>query len=344
MQRAGNGVQPLHAFPKGRAAAARRVYWACACPLGVRLSSPLHQASLSEQQQFRALNINYQALIGSLKYLSILTQPDISYPISKLSQYLENPGMPHFTAAMQVFRYLKGTMFWGLHFRKQDSFNLQAYIDADWANCPNTRRSRTGFMVLRNSHLISWKSAKQATVSLSSTEAKYKSLADACKDVVWIQNLSSEILTNPSATPALVHVDNRGAIDLALSQVSQNGFRTKHMDLCLQFIQDLIAQKILKISFIPSHKNSADFLTKPVGRTSIHRAISQFITDAPILAALCSQAPSMSACQDPVPGATNVADAFMHALRDELRSDKQGINCPGTALGPDHLDGQDQAK
>jgi hypothetical protein len=254
-------------------------------------------------------------LIGSLNYLSILTRPDISYAVSKLSQFLKHPGLPHFTAAMQVFRYLNGTMYRGLHFQKQDSYNLRAFIDSDWGNCPDTRRSHTGFLVLRQSHLISWKSTKQSTVSLSSTEAEYKALADACKDVVWIQNLSSEIFTSSLSSLATVHVDNRGAINLALSQVSQNGFRTKHMDLRLHFVQDLIAQKLLKISFVRSSKNISDFLTKPVGRTSILRAVSSFAADALKLAALCSQAQSMSACQDTVSCNTNVADAFMHAIR-----------------------------
>jgi hypothetical protein len=284
---------------------------AASCPLDPK--SCLRQASLTERQQFLALNVNYQALIGSLNYLSILTCPNISFAVSKLSQFLENPGLSHFKAAMQVFRYLKGTMYRGLHFQRQDSHNLRAFIDADWANCLDTRRSHTGFLVLRHSHLISWKLTKQATVSLSSTKAEYKSLADACKDVVWIQNLASEILSDSSTSIATVHVDNRGAIDLALSQVSQNSFRTKHMDLRLQFVRDLIAQKLLKITFVPSHKNIADFLTKPVGRTSIQREFISFSTNVPSLAALCSQAQSMPACQNTVsmPCAT---DTFMHMI------------------------------
>ncbi|PLW30388.1 hypothetical protein PCASD_21275 [Puccinia coronata f. sp. avenae] len=304
------------------------------CPLDPKI--PFCQASLIERNQFLALNINYCALIGSLNYLSILTRPDISFAVSKLSQYLENPGLPHYTAAIQVFRFLKGTVYRGLHFQKQETYNLCLFIDADWANCPDTLRSHTGFMVLIGSHLISWKSTKQSTVSLSSTEAEYKSLADARKDIVWLQNLLSEVLLDSSASVAIVHVDNRGAIDLALSQVSQNGFRTKHMDLRLHFIRDLVSSKLIKISFVPSHKNISDFLTKPVGQTSIARAISTFAADAPSLSALCSQAQSMPACQNAGPGANNAADAFMHSLRDELRTDRQGATSrnQGTALGP----------
>ncbi|PLW05857.1 hypothetical protein PCANC_28010 [Puccinia coronata f. sp. avenae] len=236
-------------------------------------------------------------------------------------------------------------MYCGLHFQQQPKHDLCSFIDADWANFPDTCQSHTGFIVLIGSHLISWKSTKQATVSLSSTKAEYKSLADACKDVVWLQYLLFEILANASASIATVFVDNRGAIDLALSQVSQNGFQTKHMDLWLHFIQDLISSKSIRINFVPSHKNISDFLTKPVGPTSISRAISTFSTNAPSLAALCSQAQSMPACQNVGLGANNAVDTFMHTLRDELRMHKQGTpsHNQGTVMDPDHHDGQGQS-
>jgi hypothetical protein len=116
------------------------------CPLDAK--SHLSEAFSSDQAQFQALNVNYRALIGSLKYLSILTWPNISYSVSKLSQFLEHPGLTHFTAAMQVFCFLKGTMFRGLNFFFQASYNLCSFIDADWANCIDTRQSHTGFLVL----------------------------------------------------------------------------------------------------------------------------------------------------------------------------------------------------
>jgi hypothetical protein len=216
------------------------------CPLDPK--SHLWKASVTDRHQFLALNLSYQALIGSLNYLSILTRLEISFAISKLSQFLEEPGLTHFTAAMQVFRFLKGTMYRGLYFKHQTLYNLFSYVDADWGNRPDTRRCHTGFLVLRHEHLVSWKSTKQETVLLSSTEAEYKALADSCKDIVWLQNLSTEILDIKEPLLTVIHVDNQGAIDLALSQVSQNGFRTKHMDLWLHFIQDLIAQQLVKIS------------------------------------------------------------------------------------------------
>ncbi|PLW47870.1 hypothetical protein PCANC_07851 [Puccinia coronata f. sp. avenae] len=178
-------------------------------------------------------------------------------------------------------------------------------------------------------------------VSLSTTEAEYKALANACKDVIWIQSLSAKVLPNHEVSPTVIHVDNRGAIDLALSQVSQNGFRTKHMDLRLHFIRDLIAHKSIKVTHVSGLCNFADFLTKPVGQTIITRAISIFSTSAPSISALCSQARSMPACQIVDSVTLHDPDVIMRSICDELRLDALVTYSQdqGTTQGPNHHDG-----
>ncbi|KAA1117380.1 hypothetical protein PGT21_050016 [Puccinia graminis f. sp. tritici] len=287
------------------------------CPLDPR--SHLSKASISDIQQLQPLNINYRAIIGSLNYLSILTRPDISFAVSKLSQFLENPGLSHYKAAMQVFRYLKGTIGRGLLFGHAKPSPLFASVDADWANCPDTRRSHTGYMISWNSHLISWKSTKQCTVSLSSTEAEYKALADVGKEVVWLNNLMQEVSLLSDTSSITILVDNQGAIDLALSQTSQNGFRTKHMDLRLHFVRDLIQDKVIRLQFVPSSQNTSDYLTKPVGRINIKRALQHLTADVISISASCSKAQSMSACQDTDPiAATNATDKLLKQISDHI--------------------------
>ena len=147
-----------------------------------------------------------------------------------------------------------------------------------------------------NHHIISWKSRKQATVSLSSTEAEYKALADSCKETTWLTNLINEVIPDPIDHIPLILVDNKGAMDLAFSQISQNGFRTKHMDIRLHFVRDLIQEKKIRLQYIRTQDNQADFLTKPVGRSRIVKSLSMFT-------ALSSPAPRLNAhstggCQD----------------------------------------------
>jgi hypothetical protein len=126
--------------------------------------------------------------------------------------------------AQQVFRYLKGTKQVGLLFWKEPLLALSCHVEADWGNCPNTRQSVTGYVVLTNAQLLSWKATRQATVSLSSTEAEYKALSDLGQEVAWFNNLKSKIHVNYKPHNIPVGVDNQGAIDLARSKMSQNGF------------------------------------------------------------------------------------------------------------------------
>ncbi|PLW55770.1 hypothetical protein PCANC_01615 [Puccinia coronata f. sp. avenae] len=270
------------------------------CPLNPK--AHIQSATTNEVSQFAALGVNYRALIGSLNYLSVLTRPDISYSVSKLSQFLERPGINHYRAAVQVFRYLHHTKSRGLLFSKDGSAPLTIAVDADWGNCPDTRRSHTGYISLLNNHVISWKSTKQCTVSLSSTEAEYKALSDAGKESSWLINLCQEIFLDNPVTSAIIQIDNRGAIDLARSQVSQNGFRTKHMDLRLHFIRDLLKSKIISLKYVSSTSNPADFLTKPVGKNNIVRALHPYTSSLLTLCAPRPMAHSMGACQDTVMG------------------------------------------
>ena len=72
----------------------------------------------------------YRQLVRSLIYLTV-TRPNISYAVHIVSQFMAAPWSLHYAAVLQILRYLKGTLFHGLHFSSQSSLTLQAYSDAD---------------------------------------------------------------------------------------------------------------------------------------------------------------------------------------------------------------------
>lgn len=134
----------------------------------------------------------YRSLAGALQYL-MLTRPDISYAVQQLCLFMHDPKECHLNLLKRVLRYVRGTSNLGLHIRKSPGRALIAYSDADWAGCPDTRRSTSGYCVYYGDNLISWSSKRQVTVSRSSAEAEYRGVACAVAECCWLRQLLAEL-------------------------------------------------------------------------------------------------------------------------------------------------------
>ena len=109
-------------------------------------------------------------------YLAIATRPDIAYTVSRLSSYLDCYGPEHWSAAIRILCYLKGTHDYVLVLGGTNPLRLSGYSDSDYANCLDTSRSIGGYCFTLGSGMISWSSRKQRTVADSSCYAEYIAL------------------------------------------------------------------------------------------------------------------------------------------------------------------------
>ncbi|XP_022865315.1 uncharacterized protein LOC111385175, partial [Olea europaea var. sylvestris] len=183
--------------------------------------SPLYDPTLCRQ------------LVGSLIYLTV-TQPDIAYAIHLTSQLMATPRTSHFSTVLRILCYVKGTLFYGLHFSSHSSLVLSWYFDADWAGDPTDRRSTTGYCFFLGNSFISCRSNKQTVPARFSIESEYCALIDATTELLRLCHLLEDMGLSHSSSIAL-HFDNRNAIQIAHNNVFHE--RTKHIEIDCHFIR-----------------------------------------------------------------------------------------------------------
>ncbi|KAH9113904.1 hypothetical protein AeMF1_011978 [Aphanomyces euteiches] len=168
--------------------------------------------------------------------------------------------------AKRVLRYVKHTIGTGLIFRSPDA-NLVGYCDASWATRPD-RRSTTGFVYFVGGSIVSWKSARQRVVALSTCEAEYVALAELAKEVVWLRGLLEDLsMRQDHAT--LTWCDNKAAISTAENVGVAS--RSKHIDVRHHFIRQLIQAAVLDLRHVGTADQLADVLTKVSTRAAIDK-------------------------------------------------------------------------
>jgi hypothetical protein len=106
---------------------------------------------------------------------------------------MHQPTEDNWTVVKRILRYIADTLDYGLKFYKNSPLQIHSYSDADWAGNFDDRRSTSRFCVYLGRNFVSLCSKKQPTVSCSSTEAEYHSLALTCTEVMWLEHLLAEI-------------------------------------------------------------------------------------------------------------------------------------------------------
>jgi hypothetical protein len=135
---------------------------------------------------------------------------------------------------------------------------VEGYADA------NDRRSTTGWIFTIGGSPVSWRTAKQKAVTLSSTEAEYMAAADTAKEAIWLRDLLQELRLGRNQPP-VIHQDNQGAIFLENNASLKRN--TKHIDVKAHFIRERVKAGDIVIHYCPTDDMIADIFTKPLNKT-----------------------------------------------------------------------------
>ncbi|KAJ3708504.1 hypothetical protein LUZ61_012209 [Rhynchospora tenuis] len=208
----------------------------------------------------------YRRLVGRLIYLTI-TRPDLCYSVHILAQFMHAPLDVHYDAAIRVMRYLKGSPGQGILLRAESDLTLYGYCDSDWATCPLTRRSLTGYFVMLGASPISWKTKKQHTVSRSSAEAEYRSMATTSCELIWLKTLLTSLGISHTQ-PMKLMCDSQAALHIAANPVFHE--RTKHIEIDCHYVRDQIQAGCIVASHIRTNEQLADIFTKALGKRQFH--------------------------------------------------------------------------
>ncbi|SOV02006.1 uncharacterized protein UDID_18932 [Ustilago sp. UG-2017a] len=146
---------------------------------------------------------------------------------------------------------------------------LVAHSNANWASDATIqRRSTSGSVAFVYGNLVTWKSATQKCVSLSTVEAEFIAATEATREVLFLKQLLCSIGIATS-TPT-VYLDNTGCIQVSKDPVQH--WKLKHIDTKYHFICNNIQEGRVQVKYVDTKRNLADVLTKPVGKQAIQQA------------------------------------------------------------------------
>nr|GEV76078.1 hypothetical protein [Tanacetum cinerariifolium] len=174
----------------------------------------------------------FRSMVGFLMYLTS-SRPDLVFVVCMCARYQASPTKKHLEATKRVFRYLRGTINWGLWYPKDTAMALTAYADADHVGCQDTRRSTSGSAQFLGDKLILW--------------------------------MRSQLLDyNFAFNKIPMYCDNRSAIALCCNNVQHS--LSKHIDIRHHFIRDQVENDVVELYFVTTDYKLANIFTKALPR------------------------------------------------------------------------------
>ena len=169
-------------------------------------------------------------------WLVVMSRPDITNAVRAVSRHSSSPAERHWKAVPRIIRYLLGTKDLSLTFEWGSGLEISVFVDANYAEKADDRRSVSWVAVDVGKSSVSWFSSTQKIVALLTTEAEYVALGYGVKEALFVKGVLSFIIPSIPEKCIKVFVDNDRAISLANNPLSSA--RTKHIDVRFHFIRE----------------------------------------------------------------------------------------------------------
>jgi hypothetical protein len=219
----------------------------------------------------------YRSLVGALLHASECTHPEIAFAVGEVCRHVDAPTAEDWAAAKRILRYLHGTDQTAIKYNKptngQPSYHAHGYSDASWGGDIRTRRSTGGYAFFLAGAPVSWSSKLQSTVALSSAEAEYIALSDACKEALWFRALIGELGFDEQCV--VLFSDSQSAI--AMANNPSHHAQSKHIDIRCHKVRECVQEGQVHIEWVPTARMTADIFTKPLNRVLFASHRSQLI-------------------------------------------------------------------
>ncbi|MBW0480341.1 hypothetical protein O181_020056 [Austropuccinia psidii MF-1] len=234
----------------------------------ITASSPLPQNCNLLSNPSKAMDKEYLKRIGMLLYIAQGTRPDISYAVNYLARFSMGTTSVHWEALEHLIGYLRKTRNTSLRISDDKQPNtLRCYVDANWGGEGN--RSTHGFIILHGGNPIAWQSKRQATIASSTAQAEYIALSFATRECIWLCNMCHDLL---DCEYPLLLSNNKTAIGIATDTISRK--QTRHMVREFNLINELITSNKIELSWISTHEQLADIMTKSLGQLNVKKFLS----------------------------------------------------------------------
>ena len=208
----------------------------------------------------------YRSGVGMLLFLVKHSRPDISNAVRELSKCMGKANEEAYREMLRVLKYVIETSNYGLRLNAREDkreVTIETFVDAEWAGDEETRLSVSGYVMFLNGSLINWRSRAQQSVTLSSCESEYVSLAEAVRDLKYCR-MMCEGVGLIVKLPMIVRIDNVGAKFTA--ETANATRRSRHIDVKYHFVREEVANGTIILEFVKSEQNVADIFTKNVNK------------------------------------------------------------------------------